>query len=129
MTERGTSFSDLQAVVQAWQPMQLSLSMTLAHLTGGVSLNAAVNPGIGRSFPYSSKRDVSDSRTARASRGPAEPRTGVPKLAQYAYLIGCQVTGEALLIDPERDIDRYVELAEAEGLRITAVTTAQWGVP
>ncbi len=44
-----------------------------------------------------------------------------PKLAQYAYLVGCQKSGEALLIDPERDIDRYVEVAEGEGLRITAV--------
>jgi len=44
-----------------------------------------------------------------------------PKLAQYAYLVGCQRSGEALLIDPERDIDRYVEAAESEGLRITAV--------
>jgi hydroxyacylglutathione hydrolase len=44
-----------------------------------------------------------------------------PKLAQYAYLIGCQKTGEALLIDPERDVDRYVDLAAAEGLRLTAV--------
>lgn len=44
-----------------------------------------------------------------------------PKLAQYAYLIGCQKTKEALIIDPERDIDRYVELAEAEGLRIVGV--------
>lgn len=44
-----------------------------------------------------------------------------PKLAQYAYLIGCQQSGEALLIDPERDIDRYVQLAESEGLQIVAV--------
>ena len=44
-----------------------------------------------------------------------------PKLAQYAYLVGCQKTKEALLIDPLRDIDRYVEAAEAEGLTITAV--------
>ncbi len=44
-----------------------------------------------------------------------------PKLAQYAYLVGCQKTGEALLIDPERDIDRYVAAAAAEGLTITAV--------
>ena len=44
------------------------------------------------------------------------------RLAQYAYLIGCQRTGEALLIDPERDIDRYLELARAEHLRIVAVT-------
>ncbi len=42
-------------------------------------------------------------------------------LAQYAYLIGCQQTGEALLVDPERDIDRYLDLAEAEGVDITAV--------
>lgn len=44
-----------------------------------------------------------------------------PYLAQYAYLIGCQRTGEALIIDPERDIDRYHELAAENGLRITAV--------
>ncbi len=44
-----------------------------------------------------------------------------PKLAQYAYLVGCQGSGEALLIDPLRDIDTYVAAAEREGLRITAV--------
>ncbi|MEO1085915.1 MAG: MBL fold metallo-hydrolase, partial [Acidobacteriota bacterium] len=44
-----------------------------------------------------------------------------PKLAQYAYLIGCQRTGEALIIDPERDVDRYIELARREGLRLVAV--------
>lgn len=44
-----------------------------------------------------------------------------PKLAQYAYLIGCQKTKEAIIIDPERDIDQYIELAEGEGLTIVAV--------
>lgn len=43
------------------------------------------------------------------------------KLAQYSYLIGCQRTGEAILFDPERDVDRYIELAAREGLKITAV--------
>ncbi len=43
------------------------------------------------------------------------------KLAQAAYLIGCQRSGEAIVIDPERDVDRYLELAAREGLRITAV--------
>lgn len=43
------------------------------------------------------------------------------KLSQYAYLIGCQATGEALLVDPERDIDRYRKIAGQEGLEITAV--------
>jgi len=44
-----------------------------------------------------------------------------PALAQYAYLIGCQRSGEALVIDPERDIARYREIAASHGLRITAV--------
>ena len=44
------------------------------------------------------------------------------KLAQYSYLVGCQRTGEALVIDPERDVDRYFRMAEEEGLEIVAVT-------
>jgi len=44
-----------------------------------------------------------------------------PYLAQYAYLIGCQRSGEALIIDPERDIDQYRDLAAQNGLTITAV--------
>jgi len=42
------------------------------------------------------------------------------RLAQAAYLIGCQRTGEAIVIDPERDVDRYVDLAKANDLRIVA---------
>ncbi len=44
-----------------------------------------------------------------------------PYLAQYAYLVGCQKTGEALIIDPERDVDQYRTLAAENNLRITAV--------
>ena len=44
-----------------------------------------------------------------------------PALAQNAYLIGCQRTGEALVIDPERDVDRYLGLARDNGLRLVAV--------
>ncbi len=43
-------------------------------------------------------------------------------LAQASYLVGCQVTGEALVVDPLRDITPYLETAEAEGLTITHVT-------
>ncbi|MFN0131332.1 MAG: rhodanese-like domain-containing protein [Phycisphaerales bacterium] len=43
-------------------------------------------------------------------------------LAQAAYLIGCQKTGEAIVIDPERDVDRYLDLATREGLRLVAAT-------
>ena len=45
-----------------------------------------------------------------------------PNLAQYAYIIGCQRTGEAIVVDPMRDIDRYIDIAKAEGLTITAIT-------
>lgn len=42
-------------------------------------------------------------------------------LAQNAYLIGCQRTGEAIIIDPERDLDRYFKVAADNDLRITSV--------
>ena len=44
------------------------------------------------------------------------------KLAQASYLVGCQATGEALVIDANRDIDQYIDAAAAEGMRITHVT-------
>ncbi|HEU4996461.1 MAG TPA: MBL fold metallo-hydrolase, partial [Gemmatimonadaceae bacterium] len=34
--------------------------------------------------------------------------------------IGCPRTGEAIVVDPERDVDRYFELAARHGLRIVA---------
>ena len=43
-----------------------------------------------------------------------------PKLAQFAYLIGCPRTGEAIVIDPERDVDRYFDLAASHKLRLVA---------
>ena len=42
-------------------------------------------------------------------------------LAQAAYVIGCQATGEAIVVDPERDIDQYHEIARKNDLKITAV--------
>ena len=44
------------------------------------------------------------------------------KLAQASYVIGCQATGEAIVIDANRDTDQYIRTAEAEGLKITHVT-------
>jgi hydroxyacylglutathione hydrolase len=43
-------------------------------------------------------------------------------LAQSAYLVGCGATKEAIVIDPNLDIQQYLDAAEAEGLRITKVT-------
>ena len=44
------------------------------------------------------------------------------KLAQASYLVGCQATGEAAIVDPSRDVEQYVRAAEAEHLRVTHVT-------
>ena len=43
-------------------------------------------------------------------------------LAQASYLIGCQRTGEALIVDPNRDVEQYIAAAEKEGLRVSHVT-------
>lgn len=42
-------------------------------------------------------------------------------LAQASYLIGCAKTGEALVIDPARDVEPYLRAAQKESLRITHV--------
>lgn len=43
-------------------------------------------------------------------------------LAQASYLVGCQQTGDALVVDANRDVEQYVAAAAAHGLRITGVT-------
>ncbi|MED0716581.1 MBL fold metallo-hydrolase [Aeribacillus composti] len=43
-------------------------------------------------------------------------------LAHMSYLVGCQRTGEAIVIDPARNVEQYIRTAEKEGLKITAAT-------
>ena len=43
-------------------------------------------------------------------------------LAHASYVIGCQATGEAIVVDPRRDIAVYLDLAASKGLRIAHVT-------
>ncbi len=42
-------------------------------------------------------------------------------LAQGSYFIGCQATGEAIVIDAQRDIDVYLEIAKQNNLNITHI--------
>lgn len=42
-------------------------------------------------------------------------------LAQGSYLVGCQATGEAIVIDPQRDIDVYLHIASKQHLMITHI--------
>ena len=43
-------------------------------------------------------------------------------LAQASYFIGCQATGEAIVIDAKRDVDTYIEIAQQQNMRITHIT-------
>jgi hydroxyacylglutathione hydrolase len=43
-------------------------------------------------------------------------------LAQASYLVGCERTKTAVVIDPNRDTDRYMEAAKREKMRIAVVT-------
>ena len=45
-----------------------------------------------------------------------------PLVAQASYLVGCVAAGEAIVIDPNRDVDQYIHAAAQEGLRIAHVT-------
>jgi hydroxyacylglutathione hydrolase len=42
-------------------------------------------------------------------------------LAQASYLIGCQKAGVAAVIDPKRDVDTYIDIANQNGMKITHV--------
>ncbi|RRJ89157.1 MBL fold metallo-hydrolase [Flavobacterium macacae] len=42
-------------------------------------------------------------------------------LAQGSYFIGCQATGEAIVIDAQRDVDVYLEIARQNNLTITHI--------
>jgi hydroxyacylglutathione hydrolase len=42
-------------------------------------------------------------------------------LAQASYFIGCQKAGVAMVIDPKRDVDTYLEIAEQNKMKITHI--------
>ncbi|WP_282637926.1 MBL fold metallo-hydrolase [Sphingobacterium thalpophilum] len=42
-------------------------------------------------------------------------------LAHSSYLIGCQALGVAMVIDPKRDVDTYLDIAEKNNLKITHI--------
>ncbi len=42
-------------------------------------------------------------------------------LAQASYFVGCQKAGVAIVIDPKRDVDTYLKIAEEQKMKITHV--------
>ena len=45
----------------------------------------------------------------------------VAGLGCFSYLIGCPSAGTACVVDPERHVDRYLQAAQENGLRITHI--------
>ncbi|MDD5556542.1 MAG: rhodanese-like domain-containing protein [bacterium] len=45
----------------------------------------------------------------------------VEGLGCYSYLVGCPRAGVACVVDPERHVDRYLDAAREEGMRITHI--------
>lgn len=43
-------------------------------------------------------------------------------LAQASYFVGCQATSSAIVVDPSRDIQAYLDLAAKNGMTIESVT-------
>ncbi len=44
-----------------------------------------------------------------------------PALAHASYMVGCQRANVAVVIDPGRDVEQYLAMAEREGLKLIAV--------
>lgn len=42
-------------------------------------------------------------------------------LAHASYMVGCQKAKTAVIVDPGRDIDQYLDMAKSEGLKIVAI--------
>ena len=42
-------------------------------------------------------------------------------LAHASYMVGCQQAKAAIVVDPGRDVDQYIEMAKREGLDLVAV--------
>lgn len=76
--------------------------------------------------------DLALDRVTIGTKRESEEARGIPsvilkrfyeeRLAQASFLLGCPAAGEAVVIDPNRDVERYISAARAEGLRITTVT-------
>src|SRR5512143_3351781 len=45
----------------------------------------------------------------------------VDGLGCASYLVGCEAKGVAAVIDPERDVQKYLDVAQSRGLKITHI--------
>src|SRR5262249_45135896 len=92
----------------AWQPIYVSRERRLAGRIG------PTEAGPEKSVP----RVISDQHGTGQTM--ILKRFYEDKIAQASFLLGS--SGEAVIIDPNRNVQRYTDAANAEGLRISAVT-------
>ncbi len=64
---------------------------------------------------------VAEVKEAPEHKGIVFEQFYLPCLSQASYLIGDTKSGKAIVVDPERDIDKYIESAQKHGLKITHV--------
>jgi glyoxylase-like metal-dependent hydrolase (beta-lactamase superfamily II) len=50
----------------------------------------------------------------------------VGEMANFAYLIGSRASREALVVDPAWDVDRLLDLAEADGMRVVGALVTHY---
>lgn len=48
-------------------------------------------------------------------------RFETPGLAHYSYAVGCPAVGKMAVVDPKRDVDTYIEFAQAHNLKISHI--------
>ena len=54
----------------------------------------------------------------------------VEGLGCASYLVGCEAKGIAAVIDPDRDVQKYLETAQGRGLKITHIMPTTFrGIP
>src|SRR5699024_773251 len=109
-------------------PRSLAQPRPLAHPRSLARPSPTAYP---RGYPVRSFSPLSGQHAAsRPPQCPAPSRPGGimlleriydPDLSQTSYLIGCQVENVALVVDPRRDIQVYLDLAAQHGMTITAV--------
>lgn len=50
----------------------------------------------------------------------------VGEMANFAYLVGSRATREALIVDPAWDVDRLLDLAESDGMRVVGALVTHY---
>lgn len=97
--------------------MRAVVGLLVGMLTFGIGAASGLNcrPAV------ATVSSVAEIKEAPEHKGIVFEQFYLPCLSQASYLIGDTKTGKAIVVDPERDIDKYIESAQKHGLKITHV--------